>query len=211
MDAETAFLHRAGALAGVTMAGLAALVVDKVRTPLTGLIGLLAVLPSAVPGMVLGLGYVLVFNSASDPLNLLLGSFALIVILNVYYNHSQAFLISSTSVRQIGGSFDEASTMLGAGLIGTMRRVTLPLIWPTLLGIGVLYFMRAMVSLSAVIFLVTPSTEVAAVSVLQFSARGAINQAAAFSVCIMAIVVGCLALVRLVLWATGHRGVGLVR
>lgn len=202
--AATAFL-------GVLLAGAAAIVVNKFRNPLTGTLSLLAVLPSAVPGMVLGLGYVLSFNDLSNPLNFLYGGFFLIIVLNVYYNHSQAFLISSTSLSQIGGSFDEASTMLGAGVLRTLFKVTLPMIWPTLLGIGVFYFMRAMVSLSAVIFLITPSTQVAAVSVLQLSDRGAINQAAAFSVCIMATVVACLILVRLILFVAGAKNVTLIR
>jgi iron(III) transport system permease protein len=68
-----------------------------------------------------------------------------------------------------------------------------------------------MVSLSAVIFLVTPSTQVAAISVLQLSDRGAVNQAAAFSVCIMAIVVLCLLVVRVILWLAGAKDVTLVR
>lgn len=205
------YIALATAVLGVLMAGLAAIVAQKVRNPLTGPLSVLAILPSAVPGMVLGLGYVITFNNPANPLNVLFGSFALIVILNVYYNHAQAFLISSTSLRQIGGTFDEASTMLGAGMLRTLRKVTLPIVWPTLLGVGVFYFMRAMVSLSAVIFLVTPSTQVAAVSVLQLSDRGAVNQAAAFSVCIMAIVVGCLLSVRLILVLAGARHVSLIR
>lgn len=92
-----------------------------------------------------------------------------------------------------------------------MIKVTLPLVWPSLLGVGVFFFMRAMVSLSAVIFLITPQTQVAAVSVLQLADRGANNQAAAFSVCIMAIVVLMLLVVRGILWLAGARGVTLIR
>jgi iron(III) transport system permease protein len=201
----------ATAFFGVAVAGLTAIVTLKVRNALTGPLSFLAILPSAVPGMVLGLGYVLAFNDPSNPLNFLHGTFALIVILGIYYNHAHAFLIASTSLRQVSGSFDEASTMLGGSVITTLRKVTLPLLWPTLLGVGVFFFMRAMVSLSAVIFLVTPSTQVAAISVLQLSDRGAVNQAAAFSVCIMAIVVLCLAIVRAVLWLAGVKDVTLVR
>ncbi len=51
----------------------------------------------------------------------------------------------------------------------------------------------------------------AAVSVLQLTDRGAVNQAAAFSVCIMAVVVACLLLVRLVLVLAGVRNVTLIR
>jgi len=71
--------------------------------------------------------------------------------------------------------------------------------------------MRSMVSLSAVIFLVTPSTQLASVSVLQLSDRGAINQAAAFSVCIMGIVVLCLIVVRVLMRLAGVKNVNLIR
>ena len=101
--------------------------------------------------------------------------------------------------------------MLGGGVVRTFFKVTLPLLWPTLLGVGVFFFMRAMVSLSAVIFLITPETQVAAVSVLQLADRGAVNQAAAFSMCIMAIVIACLLIVRLVLWLAGAKSVTLIR
>lgn len=201
----------ASALAGVTMVGLAAIVVNKFKTPLTGPLSFLAVLPSAVPGMVLGLGYIFVFNDPGNPLNGLYGTLALIVIMTVYYNHAQGFLITSTSLRQISSSFDEAATTLGAGVVRALRTITLPLMWPTMLGVAVFYFMRSMVSLSAVIFLITPSTQVASVSVLQLTDRGAYNQAAAFSVCIMATVVGVLLLARLTLRLAGVRGVTLIR
>ena len=196
---------------GAVVAGLTAIVTLKVRNVVTGPLSFLAILPSAVPGMVLGLGYVLAFNSPGNPLNFLYGTFAVIVILGIYYNHAHAFLIASTSLRQISNAFDEASTMLGGSVLTTLRKVTLPLLWPTLLGVAVFFFMRTMVSLSAVIFLVTPSTQVAAISVLQLSDRGAVNQAAAFSVCIMAIVLLSLALVRAVLWLAGAKDVALVR
>ena len=98
------------------------------------------------------------FNNPANPLNMMYGTLALIIFLYVYYNHAQAFLIASTSLKQISSSFDEASTMLGGGVVRTFFKVTLPLLWPTLLGVGVFFFMRAMVSLSAVIFLITPET-----------------------------------------------------
>jgi len=199
------------ATVGVVMAGLAAVVATKFRNPVTPALSLLSILPSAVPGMVLGLGYVLMLNNPANPLHVLYGTLLSIVILNVYYNHSQAFLISSTTLTQIGSSFDEASKMLGAGVLRTLLKVTLPILWPTLLGVWVFYFMRAMVSLSALIFLITPSTKVAAVAVLQLSDRGAMNQAAAFSACIMVTVAACLLVVRLILVMAGAKDVKLIR
>jgi len=199
------------ATVGVLTAGLGAIVVTKFPGPTTPLLSLLAILPSAVPGMVLGLGYVLMLNDPVNPLHMLYGTLLSMVILNVYYNHSQAFLITNTSLTQVGRSYDEASRMLGAGVLRTLRKVTLPILWPTLLGVWVFYFMRAMVSLSALIFLITPSTQIASVAVLQLSDRGAMNQAAAFSVCIMATVGACLLIVRLILLLAGAKDVKLIR
>lgn len=196
---------------GVVVVATAAIVSAKFKTVFSGPIAFLAILPASIPGMVLGLGYVLAFNNPANPLNLLYGTFPLIVALYIYYNHAQGYLISTTSLKQISATFDEASTMLGGSTLRTLFKVTLPLVWPTLLGVGVFFFMRAMVSLSAVIFLITPQTQVAAVSVLQLSDRGAANQAAAFSVCIMAIVLTMLLSVRLVLWLAGARNVTLIR
>ncbi|WP_113912868.1 ABC transporter permease subunit [Roseovarius dicentrarchi] len=201
----------ATATLGVVAVFSASIVTMKFRTPLSGPISFLSTLPASIPGMVLGLGYVLAFNSLANPLNFLYGTFPLIVLLYIYYNHAQGFLITTTSLKQVSATFDEASTMLGAGALRTLFKVTLPLLWPTLLGVGVFFFMRAMVSLSAVIFLITPQTQVAAVSVLQLADRGATNQAAAFSVCIMAIVMAMLLIVRGILWLAGARGVTLIR
>lgn len=199
------------AILGVTVTGLAAYVTEKFRTILDSPLYFLCIVPAAIPGMVLGLGYILAFNSPDNPIYPLYGTLVLIAICNVYYYHAQGFLIASTSMKQISPSFDEASSTLGATFLRTMRKVTLPLMWPTLVGVAVFFFMRSMVTLSAVIFLITPSTQVAAVSVLLLEDRGAVNQAAAFSVCIMAVVMLALAVARLVLNAAGFRHISLIR
>jgi iron(III) transport system permease protein len=199
------------ALLGTFMTSLAAIVVQKFRSRATPLIVMLSLMSSAVPGMVLGLGYVLAFNNPANPLNPLYGTLLLIPILIVYYMHAQGFLITLTSLKQISGSFDEAATTLGATRLRTIATVTLPLIWSSLVSVGVLFFMRAMVTLSAVIFIISPTTQVAAVSVLHLTDRGAVNQAAAFSVCIMAVVIGVLLVLKLLLTLSGVRDVRLIR
>jgi iron(III) transport system permease protein len=129
----------------------------------------------------------------------------------VYHYHAQGFLIATTSVKQISGTFDEASRCLGAGLLRTMRKITLPIILPSIISIGVFFFMRSMVTLSAVIFLVNPSTQLAAVSVLLIDDSGNHNQAAAFSVCIMAVVAAAVVALHLVLRFFGRRSTGLAQ
>lgn len=160
----------------------------------------LSVLPAAVPGMVLGLGYVLVFNDPANPLEVLYGTLLILALCNVYHYHAQGYLIASTSVGQVSRVFDETSKCLGGSVLRTLRAVILPVIAPAIASIAVFYFVRSMVTLSAVIFLVTPATQLAAVSVLLLDDSGSHNQAAAFSVCIMLIVAAALGVFHMVGW-----------
>lgn len=171
----------------------------------------LSILPAAVPGMVLGLGYILAFNDPSNPVYLIYGTTLILAICNVYHYHAQGFLIATTSVKQISHTFDEASATLGAGLLRTLAKITLPIIWPSVVSVGVFFFMRSMVTLSAVIFLMTPATQVAAVSVLLLDDAGQMNQAAAFSVCIIGVVVASLLGFHVLLRLAGARRVSLIR
>lgn len=196
---------------GVVAITAASYVVERLRSAASRPLYFVSILPAAVPGMVLGLGYILAFNNPANPVYLIYGTLLIIAICNVYHYHAQGFLIASTSLKQISPTFDEASATLGGTRLMTFRKVTLPLLAPTLVGIAVFFFMRSMVTLSAVIFLITPSTQVAAVSVLLLEDRGATNQAAAFSVCIMAVVVGALLLTHAALRLAGFRNVALIR
>jgi iron(III) transport system permease protein len=177
---------------GIVVTVLGACVVRKLHGIVAQLLYFLSILPAAVPGMVLGLGYIFAFNDPANPLNFLYGTLLILAICNVYHYHAQGFLIATTSVNQISRVFDEASATLGAGFLRTMRSITLPIIWPSVISVGVFYFVRSMVTLSAVIFLITPTTQLAAVSVLLLDDAGNQNQAAAFSVCIMAVVAAVL-------------------
>jgi iron(III) transport system permease protein len=196
-----------GMVATVSVAYLTA----KFRNPATRLLYFLAILPAAMPGTVLGLGYILAFNDPANPVNAIYGTFLLLAICNVFHYHAQGFLIASTSMQQISATFDEASATLGAGFLRTMTRITLPIIWPSIISVGVFFFMRSMVTLAAVVFLFTPTTQLAAVSVLLLEDRGATNQAAAFSCSIMAIVIGALVVAHLLLRMLGARNVSLIR
>jgi iron(III) transport system permease protein len=199
------------AIIGTVVAVGGACVARMLRNLAGQVLYFLSILPAAVPGMVLGLGYILAFNDPQSPLEFLYGTLAILAICNVYHYHAQGFLIATTSINQISRVFDEASTSLGAGVLRTLWSITLPIIAPSIVSVGVFFFVRSMVTLSAVIFLVTPATQVAAVSVLLLDDAGNQNQAAAFSVCIMLVVALALVLFQLTLRLSGRENVSLIR
>ena len=111
----------------------------------------------------------------------------LLALCNYYHYHTQGFMTMMTGMRNVPTTLEDATTVLG----GSTARVL-----PTLLAVLVFLFMRSMVTLSAVIFLITPSLPMGAVTVMRLDEAGLTSQAAAFSTCIMA-VVGSLALLLL--------------
>jgi iron(III) transport system permease protein len=199
------------ALVGIVVVVAAAWALHRFQGPVTRFLYFLSILPAAVPGMVLGLGYILAFNDPAHPVYLIYDTVLILAICNVYHYHAQGFLVATTAVKQVSRTFDEASATLGAGYLRTLGRVTLPIIWPAVVSVGVFFFMRSMVTLSALIFLYTPATQVAAVSVLLLDEAGQMSQAAAFSTCIIAVVVASLFVFQGLLRLAGARNVSLVR
>lgn len=194
----------ATALAGTAVVGVGALLTQKWGHPIGRAIHILATLPAAIPGMVLGLAYVLAFNDPRNPFTFLYGTLAIIVACNIFHYHAQGYLTAVTSLKQVSRTFDEASITLGASFLQTLRWVLLPILLPALGSIAAFFFMRSMVTLSAVIFLVTPATTLAPVAVLQLDDAGSTSQAAALSVSIIGAVLVALALSRALAAAAGR-------
>ncbi len=178
------------AAAGLGTALLFALAVGLRRLPpaLAKPVYLLAVLPVGVPGLVLGLSYIFAFNLAGSPLHVLYGSALLLALCNFYHYHTQGFLTMVTGLRAVPPTLEEAATCLGGGAGRVLGDVVVPMMAATVLSVFFFLFMRSMVTLSAIIFLVTPSVTLAAVSVMRLDEAGFVSQAAAFSTCIMAVV-----------------------
>lgn len=166
---------------------------------------LLAVLPVGAPGLVLGLSYVLAFNLPNSVLGLLYGSALLIAFCNFYHYHSQGFLTIMTGMRATPPALRETVMCMGGGLTHVLRDAVLPFMIPTIISTFFFLFMRSMVTLSAVIFLISPKVSVASVQVMRLDDSGLVSQAAAFSICVMASVLGAMLLMQLLMMATGKR------
>lgn len=92
--------------------------------------------------------------------------------------------------------FESVGASMGVPFWKTFWRVTVPIALPSIVGIGMYFFLNAMVTLSAAVFLVAPGTELAAVAVLLMDDAGDTAQAAAMSV----LIIGSGLLVRLGFW-----------
>ncbi|NIX76040.1 ABC transporter permease subunit [Microvirga terricola] len=161
----------------------------------------LCLLPAAVPGLVLGLAYIFAFNVPGLPVYALYGTATLLAICNVTHYWTQGFLTTMTGLRQVPPTLEESAACLGASLPRLVRDVIVPSMAPTLVSVFFFMFMRSMVTLSAVIFLITASVSVASVSIMRLDEAGFTSQAAAYATCTMGIVVVASVLMRACLWA----------
>jgi iron(III) transport system permease protein len=185
--ANSVYVAALTALVGTVLTFVGAYVVEKCRTAWSGVLYLLAVLPVSIPGMVLGLAYIFAFNAPGSALNVLYGTLAILIISNVVHYFTVGFLTATTALRQMDAEFENVSASLGVPFYRTFWRVTVPMALPSIVAISMYFFLNAMVTLSAVVFLVAPGTELAAVAVLLMDDAGDTAQAAAMSVCIILI------------------------
>ncbi len=104
-----------------------------------------------------------------------------------------------TGIRAVPASLEETVSCFGGGNLKILRDAVLPFMGPTMIAVFFFLFMRSMVTLSAVIFLISPKVSVAAVSVMRLDEAGFVSQAAAFATCIMLTVVVAMGLMHLLI------------
>lgn len=140
-----------------------------------------AALPMGVPGLVLGIGYILFFNHPSNPLNGLYHTLAIMVIANVVHYYTSCHLTALTSLKSIDREFEAVSASLKVSAYLTLWRVTLPVCLPAVLEIARYLFINAMTTVSALVFLYSAGTLPAAVSILHLDEAGELGPAAAMA------------------------------
>jgi iron(III) transport system permease protein len=174
------------ALFGSLLIFTGAYLMEKSRqTLLTQTLRLLSFVPMAVPGLVLGLGYVFFFNLPDNPLSGLYGSLSLLVVCTIAHFLTTAQMTASAALSQLDGEFEAAALSLKVPLLQHFLRVTLPICLPALLDITRYLFVSAMTTVSAVIFLYSPDSVLAAVAVLNMDDAGNVGGAAAMSTLIL--------------------------
>ncbi|MFT5709282.1 MAG: iron(III) transport system permease protein [Oceanospirillaceae bacterium] len=154
------------------------------------LLHFLAMLPMAVPGLVLGLAYIFFFNAPNNPLNFIYATMGILVINTVVHFYTVCHLTAITSLKQIDSEFESVSASLKVPFYVTFRKVTLPLCLPAVLNISMYLFINALTTVSAVVFLYSADTTLASVAIMNMDEAGDTAPAAAMAVLLMGTAVG---------------------
>jgi iron(III) transport system permease protein len=210
---------------------------SAIATPVAGIVGMLiaflvvrkkflgrgaldfaTMMGIAVPGTILGIGYLLMFNRPNELTLPLIGTLTLIpkltggravfggagaiVLVYIIRSTPAALRAGVASLSQIDPVIEEASINLGADNFATFGRVTLPLIRPAFFSGLVYAFARSMTTISAIIFLTTPRTKIMTAQILNEVENGRYGNAFAYCVILIGIVLVAIAILAVAVGTT---------
>ncbi len=195
------------AIAAPLTAGLGLLVAWLIaRQPFAGrgAFEFMTLLSFAIPGTIIGIAYVIAFNV--PPIEIT-GTALVIVLCLVFRNLPVGVRAGVAAMSQLDRSLDEASLTLRASGGRTLTRVVLPLLRPAIAGALVYSFVRAMTTVSAVIFLVSAEYDLATAYIIGRVINGDYGVALAYCTVLILLMVGAIVLIQ---WLVGKRRIGRV-
>ena len=148
----------------------------------------------AIPGTVIGVSYILAYNVPPVELT---GTAMILIVCFVFRNMPVGLRAGVAAMSQIDGSLDEASRTLGGKSFVTLRRVILPLLRPAVVAALVYSFVRAMTTVSAVIFLVSADYDMATTYIIHRVLNGDYGVAIAYSSVLIVLMLGAIGLIQL--------------
>ena len=166
-----------------------------------GFIEAVSMLAMAVPGTVLGVGYIRGFSGGlfhSGILQGLYGTAGILIIVFVVRSLPTGTRSGISALRQIDKSIEESAYDMGADSFRVFMTVTLPLIKDSFLSGLVTAFVRSITAISAIILLVTPQFLLITVQINEFAEKGSYSLACAFATILIGITYGSVLLMDLV-------------
>lgn len=174
----------AAALLCALFSMIAAYLGKRQQRGLNLLVDAMATLPGAIPGIFIGVGYILVFN---QPPLILTGSSLIIILAFTFWNLPMGYRNGVAALQQIDESIERAALNLGANYFRTFYKIILPLLKPAFMATFTIAFLRSVTNLSITAFLVSSKTVVGTVSILSLVNNGAWSQAAALTTVLIGI------------------------
>jgi iron(III) transport system permease protein len=168
------------AVIGVVLAVLAAYHTARHKGLLSRYLHLLCMSMAAIPGVVLGLAYVLFFKESS-----LRGTLAILVIVNVVHFFASPYLMMYTSFSKLNENLESVASTLGIGRLRLLWSVLLPMCKRTVVEMFSYFFVNCMMTISAVSFLANVRNKPIALMINQFEAQAQMECAAVVSLAIL--------------------------
>lgn len=154
----------------------------------------LAMVPMALPGMVVGLAYIMFFNKPyfdiagfrfDNSFSILYQTLAIMVIANIIHMFSVTYVTATTALKKLDKEYENVSDSMNIPFYRVFLHVTVPMSLPAILEIAVYYFVNSMVTVSAIVFLYTAQNRPAAMAILSMDDNGDYASAAAMAVIIL--------------------------
>lgn len=175
------------AIFGTIIIFIGSYLVEKLRIDekTRGLVQFFALMPMAVPGLVLGLSYIFFFNAKDNPLNFIYATMIILVVNTIVHFYTVSHLTAVTALKQMDKEFESVSLSLKIPTYKMFWRVTLPVCLPPIFDISIYLFVNAMTTVSGVIFIYSYDTTLASVSSIHLDEQGDVAAAAAMAMLIV--------------------------
>lgn len=167
---------------GTVIAFISAYLTSRVPSKSTRILHLLSITSLAIPGMVLGLSYVLAFKGS-----FIYGTFTILILVNSIHFFSSPYLLFYNSMSKLSGDLEAVGATLGVSRLHMIFDVFVPTLKSTILESFSYFFVNCMMTISAVSFLANAFTRPVALMINQFEAQMQLEAAAFVSVAILAV------------------------
>ena len=169
-------------LLGTVLAYITAYLTARMRSPLSKLLHLMVLTFMAIPGIVLGLSYVMTFSGS-----FISGTIVILIMVNTAHFISSPYLMMYNSFGKMNENLEAVGTTLGISRVRMLKDVFLPQSFGTALEMFSYLFVNCMMTISAVAFLYSRSTKPISLMITQFEAQAQYEYAAIVSLLILAV------------------------
>lgn len=170
------------AVAGTALALFNAYMTARNKTKLSYVLHLMSITSLAIPGLVLGLSYVMFFKKSP-----IYGTFAILFLVNSMHFFASPYLMAYNTFGKINENLEDVGSAMGISKWNIIKDVVLPQSAPTVLEMMSYFFVNSMMTISAVSFLANVSDKPIALMITQFEGQMQLECAAFVSLLILAV------------------------